>query len=63
MEVTRVMVGSDATSIYVANSNTYQESVLLPWREYPMAAESLRAQGRATLPERRLGEQKLSEDE
>lgn len=25
-------VGSDATSIYVANSNVYQRSVLLPWR-------------------------------
>jgi hypothetical protein len=25
-------IGSDATSIYVANSNVYQESVLLPWR-------------------------------
>jgi len=25
--------GSDATSIYVANSNTFQESVLLPWNE------------------------------
>ncbi len=27
-----VHAGSDATSIYVANSNVYQESVLLPWR-------------------------------
>jgi hypothetical protein len=27
----RMLVGSDATSIYVANSNTFQESVLLPW--------------------------------
>jgi hypothetical protein len=26
-------VGSDATSIYVANSNVYQESVLCPWQE------------------------------
>jgi hypothetical protein len=26
-------VGSDATSIYVANSNVFQRSVLLPWRE------------------------------
>lgn len=25
--------GSDATSIYVANSNTFQESVLLPWND------------------------------
>ncbi|MCK5146484.1 hypothetical protein KAR48_06985 [bacterium] len=28
----RISVGSDATSIYVANSNVYQESVLLPWK-------------------------------
>ena len=28
---TRLAVGSDATSIYVANSNTFQESVLQPW--------------------------------
>ncbi len=27
----RLLVGSDATSIYVANSNVFQESVLLPW--------------------------------
>ncbi len=27
----RLSMGTDATSIYVANSNTYQESVLLPW--------------------------------
>lgn len=26
-------VASDATSIYVANSNTYQDSVLAPWRD------------------------------
>jgi hypothetical protein len=26
-------VGSDSTSIYVANSNTFQESVLLPWQD------------------------------
>lgn len=27
----RLAAGSDATSIYVANSNVYQDSVLLPW--------------------------------
>ena len=31
--VISVHAGSDATSIYVANSNVYQPSVLLPWRE------------------------------
>jgi hypothetical protein len=30
--IASVHAGSDATSIYVANSNVYQESVLLPWR-------------------------------
>ena len=29
----RVAAGSDGTSIYVANSNVYQESVLCPWQE------------------------------
>lgn len=29
----RLSIGSDATSIYVANSNVYQRSVLLPWQE------------------------------
>jgi hypothetical protein len=28
-------IASDATSIYVANSNVYQRSVLLPWRALP----------------------------
>src|SRR5690606_37613503 len=28
----RLASGSDATSIYVANSNVYQDSVLLPWQ-------------------------------
>ena len=32
MPLKRLSVGSDATSIYVANSNVYQESVLCPWR-------------------------------
>ena len=32
----RLSAGSDATSIYVANSNTYQESVLIcPWKHAP----------------------------
>ncbi len=30
---TRMFVGSDATSIYVANSNTFQESMLVPWQD------------------------------
>lgn len=35
-----VHAGSDATSIYVANSNVYQQSVLLPWHD--LGAEFLR---------------------
>lgn len=30
-DLRRLSRGSDATSIYVANSNTYQDSVVLPW--------------------------------
>jgi hypothetical protein len=32
MPVQRLSIGSDATSIYVANSNVYQESVLCRWQ-------------------------------
>ncbi len=30
----RIGTGSDATSIYVANSNVFQSSVMLPWQEW-----------------------------
>lgn len=30
----RLSAGTDATSIYVANSNVFQESVLVPWRNF-----------------------------
>lgn len=33
----RLSAGTDATSIYVANSNTYQESVLVPWTHFEKA--------------------------
>lgn len=33
LEFKSMATGSDATSIYVANSNTFQESVLLPWND------------------------------
>lgn len=38
-------VASDATSIYVANSNVYQRSVLLPWRELASLCEQLERTG------------------
>jgi hypothetical protein len=52
--VTRVMVGSDATSIYVANSNTFQESVLLPWIDLRDHVPALNEAGRVELPPRRV---------
>jgi hypothetical protein len=53
-EVVRMAFGCDATSIYVANSNTFQESTLLPWTW--VSAEDvakLNATGRAEF-ERRI---------
>ena len=43
----RVSAGSDATSIYVANSNVYQESVVrVPWRHAsPELAAAIRQGG------------------
>lgn len=54
MEVDRLMVGSDATSIYVANSNVFQDSVLLPWGRHPEAVKTLSTEGTVELPVRRL---------
>ncbi len=33
IKINQVKISSDSTSIYVAQSNVYQDSVLLPWRE------------------------------
>lgn len=41
-------IGSDATSIYVANSNVYQNSVLLPWRPMTRLLSSLNANNEGT---------------
>ena len=41
----RLHAGSDATSIYVANSNVFQRSVLLPWRPMPTLLEQLNRDG------------------
>jgi len=38
-------LGSDATSIYVANSNVYQRSVLLPWRGLPQLVREVNERG------------------
>jgi len=50
--VERVVIGTDTTSIYVANSNTYQASTLLPCTDVPGAA-TLLSQGRAATIRRR----------
>jgi hypothetical protein len=50
----RLAIGSDATSMYVANSNVFQESVLLPWVDLSEHVPSINATGRAVLPERRV---------
>lgn len=52
LAITDLMVGSDATSIYVANSNVFQDSVLLPWWDYPDAARTLSVEGSVELPPR-----------
>lgn len=54
VEFDGLSVGTDATSIYVANSNTFQESVLLPWQDYDHLAGDLNGARRLTLPERRV---------
>jgi hypothetical protein len=50
----RLSAGSDATSIYVANSNTFQESVLLPWVDLTEHIRDLAEKGKLTLPPRGL---------
>jgi hypothetical protein len=50
----RLAVGSDATSIYVANSNTYQESVLCPWVDLSSHVETLNREGVVELPPRKV---------
>ncbi|MEQ8820374.1 MAG: hypothetical protein RLY93_09015 [Sumerlaeia bacterium] len=48
----RVAAGSDQTSIYVANSNVYQDSVLTPWQWFPDAVKQLNAEGKARIKRR-----------
>jgi hypothetical protein len=46
-EVIEGAFGVDATSIYVANSNTFQRSVLLPWTRFsPEQIRELNEKGR-----------------
>ncbi len=50
--VEKLAVGSDATSIYVANSNTFQESVLTPWVDLSGKVDELNRDRRVELPVR-----------
>jgi len=48
----RLAVGSDATSIYVANSTNFQESMLLPWSELSALCPTLNKDRELELPVR-----------
>ena len=50
----RLSAASDATSIYVANSNTFQESVLLPWTDLSSHVDDLNRRRTVDLPPRRI---------
>ena len=45
----RLAAGTDATSIYVANSNVFQESVLLPWTWFDSEVETANSKRRARM--------------
>jgi hypothetical protein len=45
----RLAASSDATSIYVANSNVYQDSVLTPWVFFEDEVETFNSTGRVTI--------------
>jgi hypothetical protein len=51
-QLVRLSIGSDATSIYVANSNTFQESMLLPWLDLPAEVALLNRNRCHSLPAR-----------
>lgn len=51
LRFTDLAIGSDATSIYVANSNTFQESTLLPWQDLSGFVNTLNREGAVDLPE------------
>jgi hypothetical protein len=50
----RLAAGSDATSIYVANSNTFQESTLCPWVDLSGHVDRLNRERVLDLPPRRV---------
>ncbi|MBC8071481.1 MAG: hypothetical protein IAG13_24350, partial [Deltaproteobacteria bacterium] len=48
----RLAIGSDATSIYVANSTNFQESMLMPWSELSALVPTLNRERSLELPVR-----------
>lgn len=48
----KLLIGSDATSIYVANSTNFQESMLLPWIDCSEHLGPLNEAGQVELPPR-----------
>ena len=63
LELEQLAAGSDATSIYVANSNTFQESVLLPWAVLDEHVPTINAQRRLELPPRQVFDLQAGEGE
>jgi hypothetical protein len=59
VKLARLAIGSDATSIYVANSTNFQESMLMPWTELPDAAATFNDQRKVELPTRIVSRAKL----
>ncbi|MDX1972976.1 MAG: hypothetical protein SFY68_10640, partial [Candidatus Sumerlaeia bacterium] len=57
---TDLAAGSDATSIYVANSNVYQDSVLTPWKWFTKDVSKLNKERRLQL-RRKIAVQKREE--
>ncbi len=45
-ELKTLHIGSDATSIYVANSNVYQHSVLCPWQDHSEQLQAFNKEGK-----------------
>jgi hypothetical protein len=56
MRFDRLACGSDATSIYVANSNVYQASVLTPWADLSEHVAELNRSGRVKIERALVGE-------
>jgi hypothetical protein len=49
LRLRRLVMASDATAIYVATSNVYQESSLRPWADLPACVEAFNRDGRVTV--------------